>query len=284
MAGDPPGMTPIFTLIMLTSAAAGLMFAMWLHARSSRNATAVDVAWSFSIGVAAIIAAALGDGDLVRRLVVGGLGAAWSLRLGGHLLFDRLRRHRGEEDGRYVMLREKLGDRIDIWLLGFFMLQALVVAIFAIPFAYLAMDTRPFGTVWDIAGVVIGLGAIVGEAIADRQLGVWRANPDNKGKTCRAGLWRYSRHPNYFFEWLHWLAYPLLAIGAAPQLWWAALVVPPIELLLLTRVTGIPPTEARALVTRGDDYRAYQATTSAFVPWFPRRAPAAAESPERTSA
>jgi steroid 5-alpha reductase family enzyme len=124
-------------------------------------------------------------------------------------------------------------------------------------------------TPWDAAGVVLWLGAVTGEAVADRQLERFRADPANRGRTCRVGLWSWSRHPNYFFEWLHWWAFALLAVGS-PFAWIAALA-PLLMLYSLLRVTGIPATEARALETRGDDYRDYQRTTSAFVPLPPGR-------------
>jgi steroid 5-alpha reductase family enzyme len=91
----------------------------------------------------------------------------------------------------------------------------------------------------------------------------------NRGHTCRDGLWRYSRHPNYFFEWLHWWAYVPLSLGAAGG--WATILAPLVMLFFLFCVTGIPATEAQALQSRGADYRQYQRTTSAFFPWFPRR-------------
>jgi len=111
--------------------------------------------------------------------------------------------------------------------------------------------------------------------MADRQLAAWREDPANAGRTCRAGLWAWSRHPNYFFEWLHWLAYPLLAVGL--PLGWTVWFVPALMLLLVLKVTGIPPTERRSLERRGDDYRAYQRSTSAFIPMPPGGA--AASSP-----
>lgn len=108
-----------------------------------------------------------------------------------------------------------------------------------------------------------------GVALADWQLARFKSQADSRGKTCRAGLWRYSRHPNYFFEWLHWCAYLLLALGG-PYSWLAA-ITPLVLLYFLLFVTGIPPTEKQALASRGDDYRDYQRTTSPFVPWFPRK-------------
>jgi steroid 5-alpha reductase family enzyme len=112
--------------------------------------------------------------------------------------------------------------------------------------------------------------AFAGESLADRQLSRFRQDPRNRGRVCRDGLWRYSRHPNYFFEWLHWWAYVALAAGS--PLWWIAVAGVAMMLLFLTRVTGIPPTEAQALRSRGEAYREYQRTTSAFFPWPPRTA------------
>ncbi|MGE3509911.1 MAG: DUF1295 domain-containing protein, partial [Vicinamibacterales bacterium] len=103
---------------------------------------------------------------------------------------------------------------------------------------------------------------------ADLQLRRFKASPRRGSRTCRDGLWRYSRHPNYFFEWLVWVAYALFA--AASSWGFVAFACPVVMLYLLFRVTGIPATEAQALASRGDDYRDYQATTSAFVPWRPR--------------
>jgi len=243
------------------------MTVLWAIQVRTQNAGTVDVAWSAGIGVLALLFAALAEGHAPRRWLVGGLTAAWSLRLAYYLL----RRVSGEpEDGRYQALRASFGPRANHFFFWFFQFQALLVVLFAVS-PLLAM-TIPVSAmrVWDFVGIAICLIAISGEAIADRQLAAWRRNPANKGRTCRYGLWRYSRHPNYFFEWLHWWAYCAFAAGT-----WAggaALLGPALLLLFLFKVTGIPPTEARALATRGEDYRAYQRTTSVFFPWFPKKA------------
>lgn len=117
------------------------------------------------------------------------------------------------------------------------------------------------------AGGLAGLESILGERVADAQLKRWRRNPANKGSTCRPALWRYSRHPNYFFEWLHWWGYVLLTAGSLHMI--AALLGPVVMLIFLFRITGTPYTEKQALRSRGDDYRDYQRTTSACFPWFP---------------
>jgi steroid 5-alpha reductase family enzyme len=110
--------------------------------------------------------------------------------------------------------------------------------------------------------------SLSGEALADRQLESFKRDPQNRGRVCDVGLWRYSRHPNYFFEWLIWLSYALYASTSPAG--WAAWIAPALILYFLLRVTGIPATEAQALRSRGDAYRRYQARTSPFVPWFRR--------------
>jgi steroid 5-alpha reductase family enzyme len=112
--------------------------------------------------------------------------------------------------------------------------------------------------------------AIAGESLADAQLAAFKRRAA-KGQVCDAGLWRYSRHPNYFFEWLVWVAYFLFALGSPHG--WLAFVGPASILFLLLRVTGIPLTEEQSLRSKGDAYRRYQRTTSAFVPWFPKKSP-----------
>jgi steroid 5-alpha reductase family enzyme len=148
-------------------------------------------------------------------------------------------------------------------------MQALVDVILSLPYLVAMTKPAPGLGAWDLAGVLVWVVTVVGETVADHQLATFRADPANCGRTCRVGLWRASRHPNYFFEWLHWWSYVLLAVGSP---WWAlTLVGPALMLFFLLKVTGIPAAEAQALASRGEDYRDYQRTTSAFVPWFPKR-------------
>lgn len=243
-----------------------MMAALWMVQRRRNDASLVDAGWSFGIGVAAVVLAALGDGDPLRRLAVAGLGAAWSLRLTLHLVRDRLLGK--PEDGRYAMLRQAWGTNAQRNFFIFFQAQAGFIVAFACPFLAIAADPRPFGRWSDLAGIALWALALAVNATADRQLARWRGDPANRGRTCRGGLWRFSRHPNYFGEWLLWCSYGLIAWGA-PQ-WWLAPATAAFLLVLLLGVTGIPYTEKRALASRGDDYRAYQRATSPFVPWFPR--------------
>ena len=242
------------------------MAALWLVQLRTRDAGIVDVGWSLSLGVLAAWLAFGGGGDPGRRALLAVVAGAWSLRLGLHLLIDRVLAH--GEDGRYQMLREAWGSREQPYMFLFFQAQALISGLFAIPFAVIAFNPRPLGPL-DLAAVVIWLIAVVGESVADRQLARFKSDPSSKGRTCRVGLWSVSRHPNYFFEWIHWFTYVILAIGAPHA--WLALIGPVVMLLFLLRVTGIPYTEKRALLSRGEDYARYQREVSSFVPWFPRK-------------
>jgi steroid 5-alpha reductase family enzyme len=244
-----------------------LMFVLWLVQRRTHNAGIVDVGWALGIGVLVGVSALMTPGDPLRRVLVTGITLVWSLRLGIHLA----RRVAGEpEDGRYQNLRAWAGRHEQVVLLLFFFLQASWVVLFALP-QYVAMhNAAPLGWL-GVAAVGIFLVSVLGETVADRQLARFRADSANRGEVCREGLWRYSRHPNYFFEWLHWFAYPLLAIGLGPVAW-LALLGPILMLVFLLKITGIPPTEWRALQSRGERYRAYQRTTSAFFPWFAKEA------------
>jgi steroid 5-alpha reductase family enzyme len=195
------------------------------------------------------------------------MAGLWGARLGLHL-FRRVIRE--PEDGRYRQLRSDWGAAAQRKLFGFFQLQAAWAVMFAAPMLAACSNARPFSWV-DLAGIGLFIVSIGGETAADQQLARFRANPANRGLVCRDGLWRYSRHPNYFFEWLHWWAY--VPLGAGSSLWWVPGLGVVVMLLFLTRVTGIPPTEAQALRSRGDAYRDYQRTTSAFFPWPPSDRP-----------
>lgn len=252
-------------LLLVWIASALVMSGVWWWQRRTSNAGFVDVAWAALLGLAAIYYATVGSGALLPRLLIAVLAATWGFRLGLHLLKRVLHE---PEDGRYAHLRSHWQGHQGKFF-GFFQLQAFSVALFSIPFLIVAGNPHSQVTVWTVLGSLVWVGSLSGEAIADLQLARYRADPRNRGITCRLGLWRYSRHPNYFFEWLHWFSYCLLAIGAPYA--WASLIGPLLMLLTLVFVSGIPFVEAQALRSRGDDYRDYQRTTSPLIPWFPRK-------------
>jgi steroid 5-alpha reductase family enzyme len=251
-------------LLLAWAVAAAVMLVLWAVQRRTRNANAVDVAWAALIGVNALFFAALSEGDLVRRVLIALLAAGWSLRLAGYLFVTRVLRE-APEDGRYRTLRGEWGQGK---FFVFYQAQALLTVVLAVPFLLISANPAPAFSWLEGLGAALWLVALAGEAVADAQLARFRGDPAHRGRTCRVGLWRYSRHPNYFFEWLIWCAWSVMAL-AAPY-GWIALAAPALMLVFILKITGIPPTEAQALESRGDDYRHYQQTTSAFFPWFPR--------------
>ena len=243
-----------------------VMTALWLQQRRTGNSGIVDVAWSAGVGIlAAFFCLASTEGLVARRWIVAALALTWAVRLSWHV-WQRVRSE--PEDGRYVELKRKWGERAQVKMFRFYQFQAFGAVLFALPMLLAARSAAPLGWL-DAIGVMIWVIALVGETIADRQLSTFKANPANRGQVCQTGLWRYSRHPNYFFEWLHWWSYACFALTAP---WgWLAVIGPLAMLHFIVNVTGIPPTERQALRSRGEAYRQYQRSTSAFFPWFPQK-------------
>lgn len=256
------------TLVLLSlGALCGAFAALYFLARRLDNYGIVDVAWSYAFGALAAFYTLAGSGWPVRRAVIAALAILWSARLGTHL-FVRVAGHHPVEDGRYLQLRRDWAANFGPRMFRFFQIQAGSVVLLGVPFLLASLNPTPALHPLEIAGALVWLVALGGEALADAQLAAFKRRAENRGRVCNVGLWRYSRHPNYFFEWLVWVAFFVFAL-ASP--WgWLALIGPVSILYLLLRVTGIPLTEQQSLRSRGDAYRRYQQTTSAFVPWFPK--------------
>lgn len=233
----------------------------WIYEGKTNNAGVVDVLWSALMVCLPIMHAWQMDGDIVLRIASAALMSLWYLRLFVHL---SARVFSEPEDGRYCYLRDYWGDKTHRNHFFFFQFQAVLAWGFTLPIWWLA-QVETFQIIWLVLAFILAIGAWVGVYIADKQLAEFRQNPANKGKVCQQGLWFYSRHPNYFFEWCHWFSYPVIAIGMADGEWlW---LMPVVMFAFLYFITGIPYTEQQAIRSRGEAYRQYQQTTSAFIPW-----------------
>lgn len=246
-----------------------VMTLLWLLGIKNRNFSYVDLGWALNFTLLAWLYARLGDGYLWRELLICGMFTLWSLRLGWHLA----RRIIGQpEEGRYIQLRKEWGasGNINLKFLAFFQFQAALNIFLSLPLLIACLNVTPNLHWLEIMGMLVFVIGLVGESVADTQLAMYKRDPDNRGKVCDRGLWRYSRHPNYFFEWTIWIGYALFALASPGG--WLGLLMPALMLHFLINVTGVKPTEEQALRSKGDRYRAYQRTTSAFVPWFPKNA------------
>ena len=250
------------------AAVSALMLILWLISLHTKNAGIVDVGWTFGLLLCAVVYCILTAGYSVRKALLLGMVGIWAFRLGGYLFFTRVWRQ--PEEGRYRQIRQDWKTNINLKFFFFFEFQALLDAVLSLPFLFAATNATPVISWIEYLGVALWAVSIGGEAAADAQLNAFKKNAANKGKTCRVGLWNYSRHPNYFFEWFIWIAWLIFALGSPNG--WIAILCPALMLWFLFKITGIPATEAQALRSRGEDYRQYQQTTSAFVPWFKKTA------------
>jgi steroid 5-alpha reductase family enzyme len=258
-------------LLLATSVCLSLIMAFaWAVQQRTNNSGWVDTVWTFGLGAVGVAGALLPIGGwLPRQVLVSLLILAWSLRLGVHIA---ARTSGIVDDPRYAELQRNWGTdarRRMFWLLQN---QAWVSIPLALSMILAAHVPVAAFRLQDALALVVLLAGIGGEALADGQLRRFRANPANKGGICDVGLWRWSRHPNYFFEWVGWLAYPLFAIDLAGHypVGWLALLGPACMYWLLVYISGIPPLEEHMLRVRGDAFRAYQRQVGAFFPSPPR--------------
>jgi len=257
--------------VVLIGVALSILMAMaWLVQQRTGNSGWVDTIWTFSLGLVGVGSALwpLEGAPLTpRQWLVAALVAIWSLRLGSHIA---VRTAGITDDPRYAAFAKEWGVNSPRKMFVFLQNQGfgsipLVFAIFVaahFPSAELRAQ--------DYLGALILFAGIAGEAVADAQLKRFRTDPANKGRVCDVGLWRWSRHPNYFFEWFGWLAYPMIAISPDYNWGWATLLAPVFMYWILVYVTGIPPLEEQMLRSRGERYRDYQSRTSRFFPLPPQ--------------
>ena len=254
-------------LPQLAGALVIILVVLWMGHVWIGNASLADVGFCVGFALVVTVCAVIGEGSLWRRSLVAVMGNMYAGRLGWHLLTHRV--WGKVEDPRYRHLRAKLGPWGPVGFLGYFLLQVPACLFFASLLCWVMANPESDVRGWDLLGLGVFVLALSGETVADRQLEQFRAIPENRGKVLDQGLWRYSRHPNYFFETLLWCAYVPLAIGLPGV--WVSIFWPVLMMVFLLWVTGVPWAEAQALMTRGEAYRRYQLTTNTFFPWKPRR-------------
>ncbi|MHB9032212.1 MAG: DUF1295 domain-containing protein [Anaerolineae bacterium] len=242
----------------------GIMLIIWLLSLALKNASIVDIFWGTGFVIVMWLYFALTpDGYLVRKLLIAGMVTTWGLRLSIHIL---LRNAGKPEDFRYQKWRAEAGARW--WWQSFFKvfaLQGLLMWIISLPLLGAQAGQTARLTILDFLGVLVwGIGFFF-EAVGDYQLAKFKADPGNKGRVMARGVWRFTRHPNYFGDAAQWWGFYLLAASAGG--WWSVFS-PLLMTILLLRVSGVALLE-KTLETR-PGYREYAAGTSAFVPWFPR--------------
>ncbi|WP_208542126.1 DUF1295 domain-containing protein [Brevundimonas naejangsanensis] len=249
-----------------------VMAAAWLVQRRTGQGGWADAFWSLGLGAAGVLVALFpldSAAPSARQTLAACLIGAWGLRLGLHIA---ARARSSHEDPRYARLRQDWGPHFQSRMFGFLMLQAGAAALLALSILVAARNPSPGLSFQDALATLVFVAALCGEALADRQLSRFKADPANRGEVCDTGLWAWSRHPNYFFEWLGWCAWPIFALNLSGDwTWgWLALSGPAYIYWLLTRVSGVPLLEAHMRRSRPEAFAAYAARTSVFFPRPPR--------------
>jgi steroid 5-alpha reductase family enzyme len=261
------GSLPGFALAALVSILV-LMTATWVVSVVVRNASIVDVAWSLNFLAVASLGVLVGEGLMARRVLVLVLVLVWSLRLSLHIA---VRNHGKGEDYRYRAFRERYGPDRYWWVSLFqvFWLQGGIAFVVSAPLLVAAAGVSPEALTWaDLLGAILWLVGFAFEAIGDAQLDAFKRDRGNAGKVMDRGLWRYTRHPNYFGDATLWWGYGL--IGLLAPWGWAALIGPVVMTLMLLKVSGVAMLE-RTIATRRPGYEEYVRRTSAFIPLPPKR-------------
>lgn len=251
--------------LMITSllAVAGLMTLVWLLSLAKKDVSIIDAFWGPAFVLIAALGYFRGPGFEGRRELLLILVGLWGLRLGAYLLWRNLRE--GQEDYRYRKMRERWGSSFAFGsLLRVFLFQAVLAWFISIPLQVAAVAGTPARLVWlDWVGVGLWAVGFFFEAVGDYQLARFKADPGNQGEVLDSGLWRYTRHPNYFGDFLVW--WGLFAISVATPWGWATVASPLFMSYLLMKFSGVPLLEKKLRKTR-PKYRDYVARTSAFFP------------------
>jgi steroid 5-alpha reductase family enzyme len=260
---------PVLLLILVMMLA--IMNVAWIYQRAAGDSGWIDVFWTFGTGLAGVVAALFslpGEPEPTARAVLAAaLIAIWAVRLGSYIT---VRVARGPEDSRYAHFRRDWGENYQRTLWVFVMPQTLFSTLLCVSIMVAANRPAPGLDLRDLLAFAVLAIAIGGEALADAQLARFKKGGAEKGAVCDTGLWAWSRHPNYFFEWFGWLAWPVMAFNPANPVTWLTWLAPVAMFVVLRFVTGVPPLEQTMAQSRGAKYRAYQSRTSAFIPLPPK--------------
>jgi steroid 5-alpha reductase family enzyme len=254
-------MNLLFLVSVTWGMAAFIMVVAWILSKRVDNYSIVDAVWALTFTILSPFLVVFSPGYGPRKIIIGALFFAWSLRLGFHLAV-RIFRHLEIEDGRYQTLREEYGKHVGARFFLFFQMQALSIAFLLLPFLISAQNQESLLHPFEVFAVFIFAIGWIGESVADAQLNAFKRNPSHKGKVCDVGLWKYSRHPNYFFEAVIWLSFGVFALGSSSG-GYAFLATGAMWFLLL-KVTGVPYSEAQNMRSKPDAYREYQKRTNCF--------------------
>ncbi|NIM01568.1 MAG: DUF1295 domain-containing protein [Acidobacteria bacterium] len=248
------------------AAAVGLLLLVWPISLWRRDASIVDIFWGPGFALAAFVYALLSDGWTPRETLVLALVSVWGLRLAAHILARSLGK---DEDYRYREMRSK-HDRRFWWVSLFtvFLFQGLLITLISAPLLQAIRSPSPAGwTGFDLAAAALFAFGFLFEAVGDLQLSRFRADPSNRGKVLRHGLWRYTRHPNYFGDAVVWWSFFFFALATPGSVW--TIYSPVLMTFLLLKISGVGLLEKKLHRTRSE-YVDYVETTNAFVPWFPK--------------
>ena len=253
-----------FYIISILGSSLIMAFAFFIE-RKTGSSGYIDSIWALNIGLFSLLAAA--PFNNLRNIIIASLVLFWALRLGGYI-FQRTKKL--PDDPRYNELKKMWGKRAAFNLFCFLQIQALCAFILICAVKLGVARSSQNWQLIDYIALIISLIGIIGEAIADNQLSQFKANNPPKS-ICNKGLWRLSRHPNYFFEFIFWCGISLFAFDfISPNLWeFMALLAPIMMYYLLNYASGIPPLEAYMLKSRGEKFQDYMKTTRPFLP-FPK--------------
>jgi steroid 5-alpha reductase family enzyme len=261
----------ILSVAVIAVALSVIMSGAWLIRQRTGNSGWVDTVWTFGLGLVGIGAALMlpPHNFPPREMVVAVLVALWAARLG---IYIAARTAKIADDPRYAKLAAEWGEAAPRRMFFFLQQQAFGSVPLALSVYLAAKNPAPMMRAQDYIGIAIVLIAVIGEALADGQVRRFKANPANHGKILDTGLWAWSRHPNYFFQWFGWLAWPVIAIDlSGGYLYgWLALMGPAVMYWVLRYATGVPYLEAHMERTRGAAFADYRRRTSLFFPSPPR--------------